>query len=43
MMTQANLLDISAYDFLLANKHDVNVNQDEYHECIQEMALEDVT
>jgi leucyl aminopeptidase (aminopeptidase T) len=27
MKTQANLHDISAYDFILANMHDVNVNQ----------------
>jgi hypothetical protein len=42
MKTQANLHDISAYDFMLANMHDVNVNQEEYHECDQETALEDV-
>jgi hypothetical protein len=42
MKTQANLHEISAYDVLLANMHDVNVHQDEYHECIQETTLEDV-
>jgi hypothetical protein len=28
--------------FLLTNMYDVNVNQEEYHECFQETAFKDV-
>jgi hypothetical protein len=40
MKAQANLHEIWAYDFLMANMHDVHVNQDEYHECNQEPSID---
>jgi hypothetical protein len=35
--TQVNLHEISAYDFLQANMHDLNPQQDEYFECNEEL------
>jgi hypothetical protein len=40
MKTQVNLHEISAYDFIVANVHDVQINQEEYHECNQEPPID---
>jgi hypothetical protein len=40
MKAQSNLRELLAPDFLLANMHDVHVNQDEYHECNQETSID---